>query len=49
MQSPVARVQAEALSVKLFWYAYQKRLYAYHAALHAFRLDLYACDERRYR
>jgi len=49
MQSLVARVQAEAIPVKFFWYAYQKRLYAYHATLHAFRLDLYACDEERYR
>ena len=49
MKSRVARVKIEAIPVKLFWYAYQKRLYVYHAALHAFRLGLYACDEERYR
>ena len=49
MQSPVARVKVEAVRVKLFWHAYQKRLYAYQPALHAFRLDLYAYDEERYR
>jgi hypothetical protein len=49
MQSLVARVQAEAITVKFFWYAYQKGLYAYHAALHAFRPLPYACGEDRYR
>ena len=49
MQSPAARVQAEAIPVKIFWDAYQKKLYAYHAALHAFRTVLYACHMERYR
>ena len=48
MQSPAACVQAEAIRVKIFWYAYQKSLYAYHEALHAFRQTLHACDEERY-
>ena len=49
MQSPVARVQAEAIPVKIFWYVCQKRLYAYHEALHAFRPALYAYGAERYR
>jgi hypothetical protein len=49
MQSPVARVRAEATRVKIFWHAYPMRSYAYHEALHAFRLALYACDGERYR
>jgi hypothetical protein len=49
VQSLVGRVQAEAIPLKFFWYAYEKRLYVYPAALHAFRLGPYAYGKERYR
>lgn len=45
MQSPAGRVQAEAIRVKVFWYAYQRKLYAYLETLHAFHQSLYAYKE----